>query len=198
MAKTTRSTAGRAKRTTNKATPSEEAVSNTANSASSNNSDELSAIERLEAEAEQLESMAAAAAEAAAQAKAAYIARQTSAQSRRQPKSTSAPTSTPVEGSAEQDGDGNYLNMLSRMFDDMSSGDWDPAKFDDMTQGISMVLGSGPAFAALGSMLANSTAQGSVLVNATQMQRQLDQVGLCTTSACVKQLLSISQNQDAG
>lgn len=90
----------------------------------------------------------------------------------------------------------NYLDFLSRVFDDMSSSQWDTQKFDDVTQGVSLVLGSGPAFAALESMLAFTTSQSAVLMNAVQTQRQLDQVGLCCTSACVKQLLNMNNNQD--
>jgi len=90
----------------------------------------------------------------------------------------------------------NYLGMLTNVLDDMNGDDWDAEKFDDMSQGVNLVLGSGPAFAALGSMLANSTAQSSILMNATQMQRQLDQVGLCCTSACVQQLLNLNNGRD--
>jgi len=91
----------------------------------------------------------------------------------------------------------NYLDFLSRVFQDMGANQWDTQKFDDMTQGMSLVLGSGPAFAALESMLANTTAQSAVLMNAAQTQRQLDQVGLCCTSACVKQLLNMNNSQDS-
>lgn len=91
----------------------------------------------------------------------------------------------------------NYLDFLSRVFDDMSATQWNTQQFDDMTQGVSMVLGSGPAFAALESMLAFTTSQSAVLMNAVQTQRQLDQVGLCCTSACVKQLLNMNNNQDS-
>jgi len=90
----------------------------------------------------------------------------------------------------------NYLGMLTRVFDDMNGDDWDTEKFDEMSQGVNLVLGSGPAFATLGSMLANSTAQSSILMNATQMQRQLDHVGLCCTSACVQQLLNMNNGRD--
>lgn len=91
----------------------------------------------------------------------------------------------------------NYLDFLARVFQDMSANQWDTQQFDNMTQGMSLVLGSGPAFAALESMMANTTAQSAVLMNAVQTQRQLDQVGLCCTSACVQQLLNMNNDRDA-
>lgn len=90
----------------------------------------------------------------------------------------------------------SYLDLLSRVFDDMSGSQWDTQDFDDMTQGVTMVLGSGPAFAALESMMAFTSSQSAVMMNAVQTQRKLDQVGLCCTSACVKQLLNMNNNQD--
>lgn len=110
----------------------------------------------------------------------------------------------PVQPSAKPQGrrandglSGDYLDMLSSLFNKLDTDQWDANQLDGMSQGLNMVLGSGPAFATLGSMLNNSTAQGSVLMNATQMQRQLDQVGLLCTSACVKQLLSMNDGFDA-
>ena len=91
----------------------------------------------------------------------------------------------------------NYLDFLSRVFQGMDANNWNTQQFDSMTQSMSLVLGSGPAFAALESMMANTTAQSAVLMNAVQTQRQLDQVGLCCTSACVKQLLNMNNNQDS-
>ena len=88
----------------------------------------------------------------------------------------------------------NYLDFLSRMFQDMDAAQWNTQQFDSMTQSMNLVLGSGPAFATLESMMAHTTAQGAVLMNAVQTQRQLDQVGLCCTSACVKQLLNMNNN----
>lgn len=90
----------------------------------------------------------------------------------------------------------NYLDFLSRVFQDTNAGNVNTQQFDAMSQSMNMVLGSGPAFAALESMMATTTAQGAVLMNAVQTQRQLDQVGLCCTSACVKQLLNMN-NQDS-
>lgn len=90
----------------------------------------------------------------------------------------------------------SYMDFLARMFEDMSGGGWDANRIDDMTQGFGMVLGSGPAFAALESMLSNVSAQSAVMMNAAHTQRQLDHVGLCCTSACVKQLLSLGGNSD--
>lgn len=98
--------------------------------------------------------------------------------------------SSPVKG-------GDYLDFLSRMFDHMGGTQKDTQKYDDMSRGVGMVLGSGPAFAALESMFASTNAQSSVLMNATQTQRQLDHVGLCCTSACVKQLLNLNNAQDS-
>lgn len=86
----------------------------------------------------------------------------------------------------------DYLDMLTQAFNNMGSGQWDENEVDNMTSGAALVLGSGPAFAALGSMMAGATAQSAILMNATQTQRQLDQVGLCCTSACVKQLLNMN------
>lgn len=90
----------------------------------------------------------------------------------------------------------NYLDLLSRVFDDMSGSQWNSDDFDDVTQGVTMVLGTGPAFAALESMMAFTSSQSAVMMNAVQTQRKLDQVGLCCTSACVKQLLNMNNNQD--
>lgn len=90
----------------------------------------------------------------------------------------------------------SYMDFLARMFEDMSTGGWDANQIDDMTQGFGMVLGSGPAFAALESMLSNVSAQSAVMMNAAHTQRQLDHVGLCCTSACVKQLLSLGGEPD--
>lgn len=90
----------------------------------------------------------------------------------------------------------NYIDFLSRVFEDISGDPLSAQKVDGMTQSMSLVLGSGPAFAALESMMANTTAQAAVLMNAVQTQRQLDQVGLCCTSACVKQLLNMNNGQD--
>lgn len=101
-------------------------------------------------------------------------------------------------GSGMQRGESeNYLEFLARVFQDMSANSWNPQQFDSMTQGMSLVLGSGPAFAALESMMANTTAQSAVLMNAVQTQRQLDQVGLCCTSACVQSLLNMNTNRDS-
>lgn len=197
MAKTTRSAPQRTKRTASKGVSGTSSRKASASKSASpppeenpsNEFDELEALNRLEAEAE-------AAAQAAAAAKAAYLARRTGAQAGAQNAPQSEPEpAQPAPSPPFRSGD-DYLDMLSRMFDDAGTSGWDPDKFDDMTRGVGMVLGSGPAFATLGSMLANSNAQGSVLMNATQMQRQLDQVGLCCTSACVKQLLSINQNTE--
>ncbi len=91
-------------------------------------------------------------------------------------------------------GGGEYLDMLSDILGSMGGGDVYPGQVDDMSSGVSMILGSGPAIASLNAMMTNSSAQGSVLMNATQMQRQLDQVGLVCTSACVKQLLSMNDH----
>lgn len=90
----------------------------------------------------------------------------------------------------------NYIDFLSRVFEDMGGDPLSSQRVDGMTQSMSLVLGSGPAFAALESMMANTTAQSAVLMNAVQTQRQLDQVGLCCTSACVKQLLNMNNGQD--
>ena len=91
----------------------------------------------------------------------------------------------------------DYLDVLTQAFDNMGSGQWDEAAFDDMTSGAALVLGSGPAFAALGSMMAGATAQSAMLMSATQTKQRLDQVGLCCTSACVKQLLNMNnKNSD--
>jgi len=106
-----------------------------------------------------------------------------------------------AEGGASQGArqplDENYLDFLGRVFEDMSAGPWDPQRFDEMTHGVGMVLGSGPAFAMMESMFASTNAQSAVLMNAVQTQRQLDQVSLCCTSACVKQLLNLNNGQDA-
>ncbi len=91
----------------------------------------------------------------------------------------------------------DYLDFLSRMFDNMGGAQKDVQKYNDMSLGVGMVLGSGPAFAALESMFASTNAQSAVLMNATQTQRQLDHVGLCCTSACVKQLLNLNTGQDS-
>lgn len=90
----------------------------------------------------------------------------------------------------------NYIDFLSRVFDDINADPLNAQRVDGMTQSMSLVLGSGPAFAALESMMANTTAQSAVLMNAVQTQRQLDQVGLCCTSACVKQLLNMNNGHD--
>jgi hypothetical protein len=90
----------------------------------------------------------------------------------------------------------NYLDFLARVFQNMGTNPWNAQQFDNVTQGMTLVLGSGPAFAALESMMANTTAQSAVLMNAVQTQRQLDQVGLCCTSACVQQLLNMNNNRD--
>jgi len=173
--------------------------------------DEYQAAAELEAKAEAAAQEAEAAAqeaEAAAQeaevaahaalaARAALSQRSKSTPSQPQPKS-SRRRRKQQNAASFGDNDG-YLSMMSGLLGNMTSGDWDEDTFDDMTQGVSMVLGSGPAFATLGTMLANSTAQSSVLMNATQMQRQLDMVGLSCTSACVQQLLNMnngSQDQD--
>lgn len=144
--------------------------------------------------------------QAAVRAKAQYLAHQAalSAQSKAQgraqkiaaaPAPETEPPAQPTKGLGNLQGDGgDYLDVLTRVFEDMNNNDWNPDQFNNASQGVSMVLGSGPAFAALGSMLANTTAQSSVLMNATQMQRQLDQVGLLCTSACVKQLLNLNNN----
>lgn len=152
--------------------------------------------------------------QAAVQAKAQYLAQQAALAAQKKAQSTSQtsqanqkvnpqtsqqataePPTKPSMGFANVQGDGGeYLDVLTRVFEDLNNNDWDADQFNNASQGISMVLGSGPAFAALGSMLANTTAQSSVLMNATQMQRQLDQVGLLCTSACVKQLLNLNNN----
>jgi|GEM_PF-1506716 len=144
--------------------------------------------------------------QAAVQAKAQYLAQQaalaaqkkaqsTSQTSQANPQAASDAPQKPAKGFANVQGDGGeYLDVLTRVFEDLNNNDWDADQFNNASQGVSMVLGSGPAFAALGSMLANTTAQSSVLMNATQMQRQLDQVGLLCTSACVKQLLNLNNN----
>jgi len=144
---------------------------------------------------------AAAADEAATAADAAYAAREALVMGARPPSGSPAqpdPQFGPQTGSQGGGtppvggGSDGYLGMMSGLLEGMGSNNWNADKFEDMSQGVNMVLGSGPAFAALGSMLANSTAQGAVLMNATQMQRQLDQVGLCCTSACVQQLLNLN------
>lgn len=94
-------------------------------------------------------------------------------------------------------GDENYLDFLGRVFDNMNEGSWDADQFDEMTQGVGMVLGTGPAFAMMESMFATVNAQSAVLMNAVQTQRQLDQVALCCTSACVKQLLNMNNDQNS-
>ncbi|OEJ65144.1 hypothetical protein [Magnetovibrio blakemorei] len=144
--------------------------------------------------------------QAAVQAKAQYLAQQAALAAQKKAQSTSQtnnsnrqataePPTKPSKGFANVQGDGgDYLDVLTRVFEDLNNNDWDADQFNNASQGVSMVLGSGPAFAALGSMLANTTAQSSVLMNATQMQRQLDQVGLLCTSACVKQLLNLNNN----
>lgn len=149
--------------------------------------------------------------QAAVQVKAQYLAQQAALAAQKKAQSTSqtsqAQTSQanpqaasdapqkPSKGFANVQGDGGeYLDVLTRVFEDLNNNDWNADQFNNASQGVSMVLGSGPAFAALGSMLANTTAQSSVLMNATQMQRQLDQVGLLCTSACVKQLLNLNNN----
>lgn len=91
----------------------------------------------------------------------------------------------------------DYLDILTQAFDNMGSGQWDESAFDDMTSGAALVLGSGPAFAALGSMMAGATAQSAMLMNATQTKQRLDQVGLCCTSACVKQLLNMNNDRNS-
>lgn len=169
------------------------------------------AAQEAEAAAQDAEAAAqeaeAAAEEAEAAAHAALAARAALSQRSKPTPSQSQSSSQPQSSrrrrkkkNAESFGDNDgYLSMMSGLLGNMTSGDWDEDAFDDMTQGVSMVLGSGPAFATLGTMLANSTAQSSVLMNATQMQRQLDMVGLSCTSACVQQLLNMnngSQDQD--
>jgi len=196
MAKSTQRATGRKKTQASKTSATKPKSSPTAASTAPDDFDdfdELEALNALEAEAAELEAEAEAAAAAASAAKAAYLARQAAAQEVRKPtQQASAQSSAGVNES-----NGNYLDMLTRAFDNLNSNDLDPNALTEMTNGVGMVLGSGPAFAALGSMLANSTAQGSVLMNATQMQRQLDQVGLCCTSACVKQLLSMNDGYDS-
>ena len=163
--------------------------------------DEYQAAAELEIKAEAAAEEAEAAAHAALAARAALSQRSKPTPSQSQ--SSSQPQSSRRRRKKQNaasfgDNDG-YLSMMSGLLGNMTSGDWDEDTFDDMTQGVSMVLGSGPAFATLGTMLANSTAQSSVLMNATQMQRQLDMVGLSCTSACVQQLLNMnngSQDQD--
>ncbi|MBL4614620.1 MAG: RebB family R body protein [Magnetovibrio sp.] len=217
MAKTTRSTTGRSKPATPpKVTPPAQSADS---AAEEQESYELELLNELEAEANRLEAEAHAAAQTAAAAKAAYVTRKTATQAQArvlaqaqalaqaqvlaqaqalaqaQPKANveTAPADVPGLPGLGDD----YLGTLSRVFDDMGGSEWDPNRLGDVANSVSMVLGSGPAFAALGSMLANSTAQSAVLMNATQMQRQLDHVGLCCTSACVKQLLSINQRHDS-
>lgn len=96
----------------------------------------------------------------------------------------------PEEGLPNSGEMGSLLDFYSRMLH-AGGGSGDDA-LNDMTQSFGMVLGSGPAFAALESMLSNVSAQGAVLMNAVQTQRQLDQIGLCCTSECVKQLMSLN------
>lgn len=121
---------------------------------------------------------------------------QQSSKSRRQ-RAAPEPQIEP-SGSSQMPGGEDYLNMLTRILEDMGGGEMYPGQFDDMSGGVNMILGSGPAFATLNTMMTNSSAQGSVLLNATQMQRQLDQVGLVCTSACVKQLLNMNQSTGDG
>lgn len=115
----------------------------------------------------------------------------------RRQRTASDPQAAPF-GAGQMPGGEDYLNMLTRILEDMGGGETYPGQFDDMSGGVNMILGSGPAFATLNSMMTNSSAQGSVLLNATQMQRQLDQVGLVCTSACVKQLLNLNQSTGDG
>ena len=154
--------------------------------------DAESAAQEAEAAAQDAEVAAA----AAMAARAALTKRSTTGSSQSEPRPRRRRRKQNAASFGDNDG---YLNMMSGLLGNMSSGDWDEDAFDDMSQGVAMVLGSGPAFATLGTMLANSTAQSTVLMNATQMQRQLDMVGLSCTSACVQQLLNMnngSQDQD--
>jgi len=152
-----------------------------------------SAAEEAEAAAEEAE----AAAHAATAARAALAQRSSPASSKNNPNPKRRARRREKQNGSTGLGDNDgYLNMMSGLLGNMTSGDWDDDAFDDMSQGVAMVLGSGPAFATLGTMLANSTAQSSVLMNATQMQRQLDIVGLQCTSACVQQLLNMNNGTD--
>lgn len=100
-------------------------------------------------------------------------------------------------GGMGYDAGGDYLDSLMRMLGNVGPGPMTPQQMDSAAQNMTMVLGSGPAFAALESMFANTTAQSAILMNAAQTQRQLDYVGLCCTSACVKQLLNLNRDLDA-
>ena len=214
MANTKSSTTGRtgsSGATTSKKTPSAASTLKAASTAPDESDfdefDEFDAVRQLQAKAEAAaqEAEAAAqdaeaaaeeaeaAAEAAMAARAALSRRNQPAQSdgdapsRRRPR----PRQQAPQSGMPSDNE-SYLGMMSGLLGDMSGNNWDDDKFDEMSQSVAMVMGTGPAFATLGTMLANSTAQSSVLMNATQMQRQLDMVGLSCTSACVQQLLNMN------
>jgi len=148
------------------------------------------AAQEAEAAAEEAEAAAAAAmaARAALSKRASLASSPSDSQADPRPRKRRRKKNTVGAGGDNDD----YLGMMAGMLGNMTAGGWDEETFDDMSQGVAMVLGSGPAFATLGTMLANSTAQSSVLMNATQMQRQLDMVGLSCTSACVQQLLNMN------
>lgn len=100
----------------------------------------------------------------------------------------SAPTGGPTQDQTVRDLMTLYARLLS-----------DPAMTksgDALSQALVSVLGSGPSFAALASLMAASNANGLMYYNAVAHQQKTNLLGMAITAKCVRAMLDSGANAD--
>jgi hypothetical protein len=87
------------------------------------------------------------------------------------------------------------LRELLKMYAECAKGGPSPAA-DAMSQALLMILGSGPAFAAFGSLLAANRADGMMYYNAVFNQQKTNLISMAVTAKCVKYMLNVTPGLD--
>jgi len=84
----------------------------------------------------------------------------------------------------------HQMDGLFEMLGDVVQEGRDPSRIiDAISQTLVMVLGSGPAFATLDSLIAANQANGIMYHNAVANQQKTNIFGMCATMKCVSALL---------
>jgi len=89
------------------------------------------------------------------------------------------------------------LDDLLKFFREIYRDGSDPKVTDAISQALLTVLGSGPAFAALETMVSASQANGLMFQNSVSLQQRTSILGMVATARCVKSLLDIDNEYPA-
>jgi hypothetical protein len=95
-----------------------------------------------------------------------------------------------ARGRTQGFGGTHQIDGLMGVLSDVVQEGGDPSRvLDAISQTLVMVLGSGPAFATLDSLIAANQANGLMYHNAVANQQKTNIFGMCATMKCVSALL---------